>query len=31
MTGFPPGTVNGTTQAANAVALQAKADLDHRL
>jgi serine protease AprX len=27
VTGFAPGTVNGTTQAANAVALQAKADL----
>jgi serine protease AprX len=27
VTGFPPGTVNGTTRAANAAALQAKADL----
>ena len=28
VTGFPPGTVNGTIHAANAVALQAKTDLD---
>lgn len=27
ITGFPPGTVNGTTHAADAVALQAKSDL----
>jgi serine protease AprX len=27
VTGFPPGTVNGATHAANAVALQAKSDL----
>ena len=27
VTGFPPGTVNGTTHAGDAVALQAKTDL----